>query len=365
MGAMRIEEPSDRVDLACPAESFEELSLRFTALYRRYWPDVHRFCSRLVRDPARAEDLAQETFLRAFRQLPTLQEARGVWPWLSTIARNVCIDQIRVDGIRTAATARAASLEVDRGDNTWEEVARRYKRRRLAGQIAWAIDCLPPRERRILQKKMLEERSWAEIARLDGSTPDTVRNLAWRARRALRPLLSDAKSESLGLGIIPAFWLRSRSRLQRARIAIAQRLEVVRASVVPSLYEQAASIIVGVALVSTVLVVPEAEAFLFGQKSQPIHGAAAAGEVIDRRDPDQARRPLIFSFTQATGSPIVHSSIATAPPASRAVAPSSGVIIVEASMPNGSPIVHVQYEYRCDEQGVDLFPDNGPVRRAC
>src|SRR5437867_8811183 len=59
----------------------------FGELYRVYLGDVRAFCARRISDPARAEDLAQDTFLRAFQRMYAFRHGAAFWPWISTIAR--------------------------------------------------------------------------------------------------------------------------------------------------------------------------------------------------------------------------------------------------------------------------------------
>lgn len=72
--------------------SIEEL---FGELFRRYRTRVSLWCSRLVRDPQRGPDLAQEVFLRAYRYRHTFRGTARVSTWLYVIARNHCMNAIR------------------------------------------------------------------------------------------------------------------------------------------------------------------------------------------------------------------------------------------------------------------------------
>jgi len=69
------------------AAAFDELVLRFHR-------PVHRFCWRLLRSPD-AEDLAQDTFVRAFVHFERFDPERPVLPWLIAIARRLCVDVLR------------------------------------------------------------------------------------------------------------------------------------------------------------------------------------------------------------------------------------------------------------------------------
>ena len=65
------------------------------ALYERHVRQIHRFVADLVGDRADASDVVQETFVRAFRLLPTLEQPERFTPWLYGIARNVCLECLK------------------------------------------------------------------------------------------------------------------------------------------------------------------------------------------------------------------------------------------------------------------------------
>ena len=77
------------------AAAFDELVLRFHR-------PVHRFCWRLLRSPD-AEDLAQDTFVRAFVHFERFDPERPVLPWLIAIARRLCLDVLRRRKMMTSA----------------------------------------------------------------------------------------------------------------------------------------------------------------------------------------------------------------------------------------------------------------------
>lgn len=77
---------------AQPGQLLDEL---FAELFRRYQTRVATWCGRLVRDPTRGMDLAQEVFLRAWRYRHTFRGDARVSTWLYAIARNHCLNAIR------------------------------------------------------------------------------------------------------------------------------------------------------------------------------------------------------------------------------------------------------------------------------
>lgn len=98
-------------DLVASAASGSEAGQR--ALYERYAPAVRAYCrSASATDPSRADDLVQETFIRAFAKLPSLRHPERLKSWLIAIAANVT----RSTGEKTARARRleqAFALEVE------------------------------------------------------------------------------------------------------------------------------------------------------------------------------------------------------------------------------------------------------------
>jgi RNA polymerase sigma factor (sigma-70 family) len=138
-------------------------------LYREHWTLVCGFLVRRTRDPHLAEDLAQDTFVRATR---ALLGWRGENPaaWLLTIARNVFIDHVRrtrtepplPDPDELGVPALAPS----------------------ALEVRDVLDRLPAQHRRLLELVYLEGFSMVEVAAMTGKKHNTIKTAVWRARAA-------------------------------------------------------------------------------------------------------------------------------------------------------------------------------------
>src|SRR3989454_12545648 len=76
----------------------------FEALLRRHRAPLFTFLLRMLGDRQRAEDLAQETFLRIVKGAPAWERRARFQTWLYTVARNLCIDQSRRDRVRGAGS---------------------------------------------------------------------------------------------------------------------------------------------------------------------------------------------------------------------------------------------------------------------
>ena len=149
-----------------------ELVERLFALYRE---PVYRFLRRLLRDAAVAEELTQDTFVRA---LGASYRADGrERAWIFRIARNLARDQVRSDARRQAGPVVHEPASIPD--------------RPAAVDLNSAIAGLPDDDREVFLMRELGGLSYAEIAEACGFTPDSVRSRLHRTRVALRAALSD------------------------------------------------------------------------------------------------------------------------------------------------------------------------------
>lgn len=146
---------------------------------------LYAFCVRWTGDAQRAEDVVQEVFLRAWRNLSTLDlEHRPARPWLLSVARNLLTDAHRarqsrpvfVHDERTLASVTTDD-EIDRAVESW--------------QMAAAMQRLSPQHREVLVQAHWMGRSVAETATYLGIPPGTVKSRTYYAIRALRLLLEE------------------------------------------------------------------------------------------------------------------------------------------------------------------------------
>jgi RNA polymerase sigma-70 factor (ECF subfamily) len=89
-----------------------DAAVRFEEIYRRYRPLVEGVCRRMLRDRNLAPDIVQDIFVSAFTSMPAFRSGDPVGPWLKTIAKRRCIDQIRRDA--RLVQERPAGLEIER-----------------------------------------------------------------------------------------------------------------------------------------------------------------------------------------------------------------------------------------------------------
>ncbi len=158
------------------------------ALFSRHQRAVYGMCSRLLHDPARIEDVVQETFLRVFAALPRFdrQGPAKLSTWILTIAIRLCRDEARKRRRRHGAQM-PAWVET-------EAVAADVPVQRRAELVAVdaAIRALPDGMREALVLSCVDGLSTAEVAAVLGVEPGTVKSRVSRARQKLKATLAEA-----------------------------------------------------------------------------------------------------------------------------------------------------------------------------
>ena len=142
------------------------------ALFRLHWPRAYRAAYLVVHDAAAAEDIAQEAFLAAVRNLDRFDRRRPFGPWLHRIVVNRAIDWTRARQLRGESELA-------------ETLAAPEREAELGGPLLVALAALPPEHRAVIVLRHLLEYTPGEIAELLGLPRGTVNS---RLRRGLDSL---------------------------------------------------------------------------------------------------------------------------------------------------------------------------------
>lgn len=163
----------------------------FEALARRRALSIRAFLYRLVGGMEEAEDLAQETFLRAWRGLGDLREGAALETWLFRIAANLARDHLRrrkrSPGFRSLGDPGVPALSSRAGADPASRAMAREGRDRLER----ALETLPFLQRAALLLKVLQGLRCGEIAGILDTTPGSVKSSIHLARKRLAGLLED------------------------------------------------------------------------------------------------------------------------------------------------------------------------------
>jgi RNA polymerase sigma-70 factor (ECF subfamily) len=179
----------------------------FEMLVVKYQRRVQRLVARMVRDPEQVEDIAQETFIRAYRALPQFRGESAFYTWLYRIAVNTAkktLMDMKRDPVVTesALASRGESNETSSLENelsTAETPEAVLASREIARTVNAAIEALPDDLRQAIVLREIEGLAYEEIASAMNCPIGTVRSRIFRAREAialrLRPLLGTKAGE--------------------------------------------------------------------------------------------------------------------------------------------------------------------------
>ena len=163
--------------------------------FSEYLDGLYGYAMVLSRNSAEAEDLVQETCLRALRSVERLRSNGSAKSWLFTILRNIWLNQIRQrrttpDLIELDSDEKGAYQPADARQDPYTGYVNRVERE----QVRAAIQKLPLEFREIIILREYEELSYQEIATLLDCPPGTVMSRLARARAKLRELLSGERT---------------------------------------------------------------------------------------------------------------------------------------------------------------------------
>jgi len=153
-------------------------------LYSHYAGALHAYVGQFCPDRASADDIVQETFIRAWRHLPQLSaDDRPVRPWLFRVARNLLIDANRAERARPVTVPEQSAGEIGT-DSGMEEVLDRQL-------VSAALAHLSPAHQSVLVETFYRGGTMAAVARELGIPHGTARSRLHYALDALRQHLEE------------------------------------------------------------------------------------------------------------------------------------------------------------------------------
>jgi len=160
----------------------DEDLIRF--LYQEHGRSVLAYATRLTGDRAAAEDVLQETLLRAWRHADNLRnDSKGsVRGWLLTVARNIITDRVRARAVRPQEVGEPVdvpAVELDHAEQVVNSMA-----------VLGAMDKLSAEHREVLVEMYYRGRTVTETAQVLRIPPGTVKSRSYHAMRALRAVLA-------------------------------------------------------------------------------------------------------------------------------------------------------------------------------
>jgi RNA polymerase sigma-70 factor (ECF subfamily) len=176
-------------------KAFEELVLRHQE--RAYSLALH-MC---MGDTEEAQDLTQEAFLRAFKNIKNFRGDSSFYTWFFRIVVNTCLDgrrkRLKWENLfsfrrqKSQDDEETDELEVQPDTDPGRDPMAVLSEKRLTRDIKRALKELPPRQRMALQLKVIEGMSLKEIAEIMGAAEGTVKSHLFRATHKLQEVLKD------------------------------------------------------------------------------------------------------------------------------------------------------------------------------
>ncbi|HEY5961361.1 MAG TPA: sigma-70 family RNA polymerase sigma factor [Polyangiaceae bacterium] len=152
---------------------------------------VLRYLTRMLKDAATAEDVVQEVWIRALRNLDSLRDEKACGAWLYRIATHAALDCLRGRKRQVAIAQDAAVDEVAGDDEPLSPLAGLLERAEMSACVQRYIQQLPDDYRAVLFLTELEGLSGPEVAETLGITLATAKIRLHRARQELKTALGD------------------------------------------------------------------------------------------------------------------------------------------------------------------------------
>jgi RNA polymerase sigma-70 factor, ECF subfamily len=207
----RTQNPTVRGSVAAQSSRIDDTTLireaqrgnrtAFEVLVRHYDQSVLRLAYHLTGSESDAQDIYQEAFLKAFKNLGSFRFECSFYTWIYRIVTNLCLDHLRKKTVRK----EDAPVAVDGSGEEYsllEQVAdgraganpeRDLMRRELGTKIGAALERLTPRERMVFELKHYHGLRLRTVGEMLNTTEETAKNTLFRATQKLRSALAEMR----------------------------------------------------------------------------------------------------------------------------------------------------------------------------
>jgi RNA polymerase sigma-70 factor (ECF subfamily) len=187
-----VEQPDTELELVDRARQGDRGA--FEQLYRRHLRKVYNLVFRLVGSAQEAEEVTQEVFYQAYRNLAGFESRSSFYTWIFRVATNVALQHVK----RQARLRREASLDdvpdgvLCSGSRTRGPEAE-AESREVYRALGRALHRLPPNQRTVLVLGPIQGHTYGQMAEILGTNEEVVKGRLHRARENLRTLLRDER----------------------------------------------------------------------------------------------------------------------------------------------------------------------------
>ncbi len=160
----------------------------FNILVEKYQESIHSLAWRKIRDFHYAEDIVQDTFLKAYNKLPTLKNPNQFAGWIHTIANHLCIDWLRKQKPEMQSLESVRLEEIEESSYSHYRLEQQMIDRTEYSHelVKKLLDSLPENERKVVTLYYLDEMSTKEIGEFMGVSVNTITSRLQRARKRLQ-----------------------------------------------------------------------------------------------------------------------------------------------------------------------------------
>lgn len=185
-----LEECSDQEEHGLVRRAQQDDKIALSELYERYFEKIYRYCCFKTGDPYEAEDITQETFIKAIREIKHFEFKKGASfsSWLYRLAHNLAVDNFRkknrIHNIQIFEEALISDIYSSDNPQNSVEIRNDFE------HMIDAVKQLTPKQKEVVALRFTSELTLAEVALLMGKTVGTVKSLQHSAVRALRKKMS-------------------------------------------------------------------------------------------------------------------------------------------------------------------------------
>jgi len=173
----------------------------FEELIRQYDRAVLRLAFHLTGSETEAQDIFQEAFLKAYRNLGSFRFECSFYTWIYRIVSNLCLDHLRKKQVRKEDAPVATGSDGESYDllgqvpdeRSGANPERDLLRRELGGRIQKSLSKLTPRERMVFELKHYHGLKLRTVGEILNTTEETAKNTLFRATQKMRATLADMK----------------------------------------------------------------------------------------------------------------------------------------------------------------------------
>lgn len=158
----------------------------FNTLVERWQEPIHRFAYRFFASHDEAMEITQKTFIKAYKKMNTLEDARKFSSWIYRIANNLCLDETKRAGRRKSAPMEALTGRPPEISNSNPD--RKILKQELGSILQLALNRLPVEQRIVVIMKEYEGLKFREIAEILEESENTVKSRMYYGLKSLRKL---------------------------------------------------------------------------------------------------------------------------------------------------------------------------------